>query len=202
MTAIAAFRADAWTRDDPRLPDDFAALTPEWRREHALRTDYARRQALVEIDVLAAVALGLTLDELLTIYRVQFPVLRQYEADTWYDANGRIVFTASKGLPGVGLPRKAVRGDTSYDLRTPAGERTGVALGWEDVRGLTEGTITRRVIDDTLPGGPVERAIVYHSPFGGCDREHDYRTSWAAFGRRFSLDGDSRNLRRRSVATS
>jgi len=67
---------------------------------------------------------------------------------------------------------------------------------------LTEGTITRRVIDDTLPGGPVERAIVYHAPFGGCDREHDYRTSWAAFGRRFSLDGDSRNLRRRSVATS
>ena len=202
VTALAAFRADAWTRDDPRLPDDFAALTSKWRREHALRTDYARRQALVEIDVLAAMALGLTLDELLTIYRVQFPVLRQYEADTWYDANGRIVFTASKGLPGVGLPRKAVRGDTSYGLRTPAGERIGIALGWGDVRGLTEGTITRRVIDDTLPGGPVERAIVYHAPFGGCDREHDYRTSWAAFGRRFSLDGDSRNLRRRSVATS
>ena len=203
MTAIAAFRADAWTRDDPRLPDDFAALTPEWRREHALRTDCARRQALVEIDVLAAIALGLTLDELLTIYRVQFPVLRQYEADTWYDANGRIVFTAFQGLPRRRPPPQGpVRGDTSYDLRTPVGERIGGALGWEDVRGLTEGTITRRVIDDTLPGGPVERAIVYHAPFGGCDREHDYRTSWAAFGRRFSLDGDSRNLRRRSVATS
>ena len=127
---------------------------------------------------LAAVALGLTLDELLTIYRVQFPVLRQYEADTWYDANGRIVFTASKGLPGVGLPRKAIRGDTSYDLRTPASERTGVALGWEDVRGLTEGTITRRVIDDTLPGGPVERAIVYNGPCDRVDREQDYRTAW------------------------
>ena len=185
VTALAAFRADAWTRDDPRLPDDFAVLTPEWRREYALRTDYARRQALVEIDVLAAIALGLTLDELLTIYRVQFPVLRQYEADTWYDANGRIVFTASKGLPGVGLPRKAVRGDTSYDLRTPAGERTGVALGWEDVRGLTEGTITRRVIDDTLPGGPVERRIEYHAPFRRVSREHDYRTSWDDFERRF-----------------
>ena len=51
MSAIAAFRADAWTREDPRLPDDFAALTPEWRWEYALRTDYARRQALVEIDM-------------------------------------------------------------------------------------------------------------------------------------------------------
>ena len=43
MIAIAAFRADAWIREDPRLPDDFAALTPEWRWEYALRTDYARR---------------------------------------------------------------------------------------------------------------------------------------------------------------
>ena len=114
--------------------------------------------------------------------------MRQYEADTWYDAAGRIVFTPSKGLPGVGLPRKAVKGDTSYDLRTPASERTGIALGWEDVRGLTEGVVTRRVTDDTLPGGPggpAERRIEYHAPFDRCDREQDDRTSWAAFERRF-----------------
>ena len=185
LNAIDTVRAEAWTKQDPRLLDDFAALTPDWRREHALRTDYARRQALVEIDVLAAIALGLTFDELLTIYRVQFPVMRQYEADTWYDANGRIAFTPSKGLPGVGLPRKALKSDTSYDLRTPTAARTGIALGWEDVRYLTEGVVTRRVTDDTLPGGPVERHIKYHAPFDRCDREQDYRTTWAGFEQRF-----------------
>ena len=182
---IHAFQNDTWTKQDPRLPNDFATLTPEWRRDAALRTDYARRQALVEIDVLAAMALGLTLDELLTIYRVQFPVMRQYEADTWYDANGRIVFTVSKGLPGVGLPRKAVKGDTAYSLRTPDAAPTDIPLGWQDIRHLTAGVITRRITDDTLPGGPFERTIEYHAPFDRCDREQDYRFSWNAFERRF-----------------
>ena len=137
----------------------------------------------MEIDVLAAIALSLTLEELLTIYHVQFPVMRQYEADTWYDANGRIVFTASKGLPGVGLPRTAVKGDTAYTLRVPTDTRTATALGFEDIRGLAEGVITRRISDDTLPGGPRERMIEYHAPFDRCDREQDYRTAWQAFAR-------------------
>ena len=182
---IDAFNADAWTRTDSRLPPTFFAdLTPTWSRNIALRTDYARRQALVEIDVLAAKALDLTLDELLTIYRVQFPVMRQYEADTWYDANGRIVFTASKGLPGVGLPRKAVRGDTSYSLDTPAHQVTNAALGWEDVRHLDAYTVRRRITDNTQSGGPFQRWIEYVAPFTRSDREDDYRNAWRAFTNR------------------
>ena len=181
------FRRDAWTKADSRLSSGFFRnLTPGWFRNVALRTDYARRQALVEIDVLAAMALGLTLEELLTIYGVQFPVLRQNEADTWYDATGRIVFTASKGLPGVGLPRKANRKDTSYTLQTPTSTRTGLSLGWEDIRDLPDATITRTVLDDTLPGGPHERTITYETPFHRPTREHDYKTAWDTFTSRLS----------------
>lgn len=169
-----------WMKQDPRLPDSFfTSLTPRWHRHCALRTDYARRQALVEIDVLVARALGITLEQLQTIYRIQFPVMRQYEADTWYDRHGRIVFTVSKGLVGVGLPRKAVRGESCYSLHTPEREEHGMALGWEDVQNLREGTITRTVQDDTLPNGPVERTITYEAPFDTCDREQDYAAVWA-----------------------
>ncbi|OPX18824.1 MAG: hypothetical protein BZ151_12555 [Desulfobacca sp. 4484_104] len=168
-----SFRSDRWAKSDPRLPDSFFAdLTPTWNRDCALRTDFARRQALVEIDVLAAMALNLTLEELKTIYRVQFPVLRQNEADTWYDQNGRIVFTCSKGLPGVGFPRKATKTEP---------------VGWEDIKDMPSGTVTRTITDNTLPTGPIERTIIYQAPFDRCDREKDYEIVWEAFSNRCHL---------------
>jgi hypothetical protein len=165
-----SFRSQRWAKQDPRLPNSFfTQLTPTWQRDCALRSDYARRQALVEIDVLVAQALKLTLDELITIYRVQFPVMQQYERDTWYDQNGRIVFTASKGLTGVGFPRKG------------SGRGANKTTGWEDIQGMTSGTVSRTIVDDTLPGGPVERTITYEAPFDRCDRVGDYRVVWGYF---------------------
>jgi len=161
------FKNDRWAKNDLRLSNTFFQnLTPNWHRNCALRTDYARRQALVEIDVLTAMALGLTLEELKTIYRVQFPVLRQYEADTWYDQKGRIVFTCNKGLTGVGFTRPR----------------------WNEIREMKSGIVERTIMDDTLPGGPRERTILYKAPFAKCDREEDYEVAWAEFERRQNND--------------
>ena len=110
--------------------------------------------------------------------------MQEYEHDTWFDANGRIVFTASKGLPSVGLPRMALRDDTRYGLITPSTREEHIALGWEDVQHLREGTVTREILDDTQPGGPARRVIEYHAPFDRCDRESDYRIAWSEFERR------------------
>ena len=91
-----------------------------------------------------------------TLLRTQFPVRLQYEADTWYDQRGRIIFTNNKGLPGVGFTRAE----------------------WNEVKHLQSGTVTQTKQDTTLPTGPIERLIEYHAPFTRSDRETDYATVW------------------------
>lgn len=159
-----SFSEDSWAKVDHRLDRPFSALSKEWRFEKTpILSDYARRQAMVELDVLVSMELGMTLSQLIDIYQIQFPVLKSYEAETWYDQNGRIVFTINRSLTSVGLSRKE----------------------WEEVKDKTEGIVTQTITDDTMPGGPIERTIEYIAPFDRCDREKDYEEVWANFEERF-----------------
>ena len=184
-----AFSDLHWSQpENQRLPQDFwQQLSRDWTRNCALRTDYARRMALVEIDVLVAKALGLTLDELLLIYRVQFPVMQQNERDTWYDIQGRIVFSRNVGLVGVGLPRKGSRTTPKTRMTTPDGKSKDGNHGWEDLYKdgtffIPDGTtVDMTITDDTLPGGPRQVTRSFKAPFARANREEDYRAAWAFF---------------------
>ncbi|MHB0756250.1 Eco57I restriction-modification methylase domain-containing protein [Polaribacter sp. M15] len=151
-----AFKQDTWSKPDARLKP-FNTLTQEWQWATPLRNWFERRQALVEIDVITAMALGLTLEELILIYNVQFPVLQQNEDDTWYDTTGNIVFTCSKGLTGVGVDRPV----------------------WRDIKDLKAGETYEHTIEKSeLYKGKI---ITYHAPFDKCDRVEDYKVAWAHF---------------------
>lgn len=63
-----------------------------WSSACPLRRASDRRQAQLEIDTLVALSLGVTADQLCTIYRTQFPVLYSYDRHRdYYDGNGRLV---------------------------------------------------------------------------------------------------------------
>lgn len=171
-----AFKNETWSKNDSRLKS-FGELHEDWAWNIPLRNYYERRQALVEIDVISAMALGLTLGDLEMIYTIQFPVLQQNENDTWYDAEGKIVFTCSKGLTGVGLDRKpweAMRGEEVKD-------EAGNIIAYNGNKPTYLHTIDPAKSE--LYGGQQQTFI---APYTKCDRIQDYRTAWAHFEKIFN----------------
>ncbi|UKY53181.1 N-6 DNA methylase [Streptomyces inhibens] len=79
---------EPWALSWPVMNTELHAVTPTWQRDTPLRTEYARRAALVEIDALVAVWLGMDADALIAAYKGRFPVLQKYEAASWFDAEG------------------------------------------------------------------------------------------------------------------
>ncbi|MFF1962152.1 class I SAM-dependent DNA methyltransferase [Streptomyces sp. NPDC058232] len=73
----------------PNLAPLASTLTPTWRYDTPLRTEYERRAALVELDALVSAWLGITADQLVAIYRSRYPVLFDYESEMYFDADGR-----------------------------------------------------------------------------------------------------------------
>lgn len=182
------FTQERWSQQSAGLTTDwFAQLTPQWTRNCALRTDLMRRQALLELDVLTAQALGLNLKDLLTLYRLRFRVMRDYEANTWYDQNGRIVFTSNKALAGTGLPRKknSKNADDGITYRKNGYAIDAGGLGFEDVKDMKEGYVEKTFPDISMSDEPVMTSVKYVAPFFRMDREADYRCAWEVFEKRF-----------------
>ena len=156
------YKNELWSHKHPSL-FHFESLSYKWNEYSFLRNYYERRLALVEIDVIVAQGLNLSLVDLEMIYTLQFPVLKQNEEDTWYDQKGNIVFTCSKGLVGVGVDRPV----------------------WESIRNQKEGETYTHTIDTAkseLYGG---QQVTYYAPYTKCDRIEDYRRAWAHFEKVF-----------------
>jgi hypothetical protein len=161
---------DSWTTENPML-DSFESpwenLNPqEWIWNSPLRSDFSRRQALLEIDVLVALSLSLTLDELTTIYRVQFPVMRQYELADEYDAKGQ-------RLPST--DRKTAGGKEIREARKHWDGTSPLTVNWQINDGSE--TVTK----------------TFYPPFTKVDREEDYRVAYEVFQNRYGVkDGKFR----------
>lgn len=156
------YASDNWLSSDSHLTkwSDHFASGKEWKWETPLRTQLDRRQALLELDVIVTKALGLSLDDLLLMYRVSFPTMRKYDADTYYDQNGRCVFSAKSG--------------ESYLSRKE----------WEEIKDMTEGEFKKTITETVFSDTPTERTIVYKAPFFKKCREDDYREAWAMLEKR------------------
>lgn len=105
-------------------------------------------------------ALGMTLEELIDVYRLTFPILKTYENETWYDSNGRVIYSKKRSYAKISMTRDE----------------------FDQIRDEQDGFVkTITVDDDTLPDGPIKRDISFVAPYDRCDRIEDYRTAWAFF---------------------
>ncbi|MEW2093270.1 hypothetical protein AB0932_28765 [Streptomyces sp. NPDC006682] len=76
--------ANPWTGLRP-----LNALEPRWSWRTPLRTEFERRAALVELDALVAVWMGLSAEALIAAYQARLDVLSAREEQMYFDAHGR-----------------------------------------------------------------------------------------------------------------
>ncbi|MFE4633166.1 class I SAM-dependent DNA methyltransferase [Streptomyces sp. NPDC056773] len=80
-----------WAHTWPQASPISAHLTSVWNPDTPFRSEYERRAALVELDAIVAVWLGITADQLAAIYKSRYAVLADREAEMYFDASGRRV---------------------------------------------------------------------------------------------------------------
>ncbi|MFI6877026.1 hypothetical protein ACIBL6_26665 [Streptomyces sp. NPDC050400] len=152
---------EPWAITWPGMKTELHAVAPAWQRDTPLRTEYARRAALVEIDALVAVWLGIDADTLVALYRSRFSIMQDFDRVTWFDAAERKI-AAERNTYGFGQTKEHWAQFEEY--REAVGE-----LSPEGV----------------LPADPsVTPPDGYTAPFYKADREREMRAAHAYFKKR------------------
>ncbi|MFF7376409.1 hypothetical protein ACFY96_14250 [Streptomyces massasporeus] len=157
---------EPWAINWPGMKTELHAVTPTWQRDTPLRTEYARRAALVEIDALVAVWLGMDADALIAAYKGRFPVLQKYEAASWFDAEG---WKLASNARTIGQ-RQTKETWTQFEAYREA-------VGEPSQEGVLPADLTAPPTDATPPDG-------YTAPFYKADREREMRAAHAYFEQR------------------
>jgi hypothetical protein len=154
---------DNWTCEG-QIHTPLGEVEPTWSSATPLRRDEERWQALVEVDALAALLLGIDVDHLCTMYRTQFAVLRKYEFKMVFDSQGRKIcgYHHSAGLQQSLLQEQAKDGDLPTE--------------WKNLWNLYE----QYVADPD----PVDWLGHYTPPFTRVDREASMMRAYNEFERR------------------
>lgn len=135
-------------------------LSSHWEKNICIRNDFNRRQALLEIDVLVAIQMGISIDELIQIYSIQFPVMKSYEDADQYDTKGRRLPNTTRKDPGAKELREALK---NHDGKSP------VEVSWEIDNGNQ--TVTK----------------TFYPPFQHVDRIEDYKVAYSVFKERLGI---------------
>lgn len=157
----------SWCTDEWALPHATVELNdigPEWTMATPLRRDVDRRQALVEIDALAALILGLTSEQLCAMFRTQFPVLRKYEYSMVFDTEGRKICKHHQS---------AGHRQSQLQERAKAGN---LPAAWKSIWALVQ-----QEVDEP---GSVDWLGHYTPPFYRPDRETEMTAAYREFQRR------------------
>jgi hypothetical protein len=137
---------DRWA-ESTFLGASIEAVAPNWSMATPLRSEYERRMALVEIDAIVAVMLGLTAGQLCALYRSQFGTLRKYEWEMFFARDGHRI-GASKDNVGVRQSSDETEFVRAWAKAARAGDPTpAVPEGW--VKPNREAEMTRAHVDFT-----------------------------------------------------